>query len=109
MAKQTTTVLLDDIDGTAAENTVFFGLDNVNYEIDLSPDHERELRDALAHWVENARKVAAKGRGAGKAKNQSSDTNTIRAWAKSEGIDVNERGRISATVRKQYEEAHGLA
>lgn len=103
MAQKVQVVLVDDIDGGAAEETVKFALDGVSYEIDLTSAHASELRAAVAPWVKAARKVsgrtAARGRSAG-------DTGKVRAWAKANGFAVSERGRISADVRAAYNAAN---
>ncbi len=103
MAQKVQVVLVDDIDGGHADETVRFGLDGTTYEIDLSSAHARELRDALATWVAAGRKVT--GRSAGRPR-VSNDTSKIRAWAKSNGYAVSERGRISADIRAAYNAAH---
>ena len=51
MAQKIQTLFIDDLDGSAAEGTVRFGLDGTEYEIDLNAEHARELRDALARYV----------------------------------------------------------
>jgi hypothetical protein len=57
VAQKIQTLLSDDIDGSAAEGTVRFGLDGAEYEIDLNAGHARELRDALARYVDAARRA----------------------------------------------------
>ena len=51
MAQKIQTLFIDDLDGSAAEGTVRFGLDGTEYEIDLNARHAQELRDALARYV----------------------------------------------------------
>lgn len=104
MAQKVHVVLVDDVDGSQADETVKFGLDGAQYEIDLSSAHAAELRAALATWVKAARKTSA--RAAGKSRAASAgDTGAIRAWAKTHGYAVSERGRISADIRAAYEAA----
>ena len=62
MAQKIQTLLIDDIDGSAAEGTVRFGLDGAEYEIDLNAGHARELRDALARYVDAARRAGGSAR-----------------------------------------------
>ena len=108
MAQRVQVVLEDDLDGGKADETVLFGLDGTTYEIDLSKKNAAKLRDALAGYVGSARRVsgrrgaATRARGRGRAASDSAD---IRAWAKDNGYDVSERGRISAEVRAAYNEA----
>ncbi len=59
MAQKIQTLFIDDLDGSAAEGTVRFGLDGTEYEIDLNAGHAQELRDALARYVGAARGPAA--------------------------------------------------
>jgi len=59
VAQKIRTLLIDDIDGSAAEGTVRFGLDGTEYEIDLNAGHARQLRDALARYVGAAAGPAA--------------------------------------------------
>ncbi len=109
MAQKVQVLLVDDIDGGTADETVTFSLDGVSYEIDLTAAHASELRDSLATWVGHARKVggrSAAGRGAARPRRSASDAGAIREWAKSNGFEVSERGRISAEVRKAYEAAN---
>jgi Lsr2 len=111
MAQKIQTFLIDDLDGSEAEDTVFFGLDGVHYEIDLSTDHAKDLRTALARYTDAARKVtgtarrtAHNGRKAPPATISSTD---VRAWAKAHGVELKERGRIPAGVLAQYQAATG--
>ncbi|WP_426594276.1 histone-like nucleoid-structuring protein Lsr2 [Cellulomonas sp. McL0617] len=111
MAQKVQVLLVDDIDGGTADETVTFGLDGVTYEIDLTGAHATELRDALAQWVGHARKVggrAAAGKSAAPRGRRSSsgDAQAIREWAKVHGHQVSERGRISAEVKAAYDAAH---
>ena len=109
MAQKVNIILVDDIDGSEAEETVTFGLDGTTYEIDLNADHAQELRDALAGYVGNARKVTGPRRnGARKsaaASNGGTSAAEIREWARSNGFDVPERGRIPGEVRDAFEAA----
>ena len=103
MAQRVQVVLVDDVDGSNADETVTFSLDGINYEIDLSTKRAKELRSDLQQWVAKARRVSAKSKGAPRgAKKGKGDVAAIRAWAKSKGLAVSERGRISAEVRQAY-------
>jgi hypothetical protein len=103
MAQKVQVVLLDDIDGGSADETLKFSFEGASYEIDLSTAHAAELRASVAPWLKAARKVS--GRTSGRAV-ANSDTSKIRAWAKSTGLGVSERGRISAEIRAAYTAAH---
>ncbi|GCE76591.1 histone-like nucleoid-structuring protein Lsr2 [Cellulomonas biazotea] len=113
MAQKVQVLLVDDIDGGTADETVTFALDGVTYEIDLTAAHATELRDAFAQWVGHARKVGGRsssgrsaGRTGGSAKRSTGDAQAIREWAKEHGHHVSERGRISAEVKSAYDAAH---
>jgi hypothetical protein len=106
MAQKTTVELEDDLDGGPADETVRFAFDGVSYEIDLGKRNARAFRKQIAPFVEHARKA---GRGQRRPRTQSARRRSgdIRAWAKEQGIAVSERGRIPASVLKQYETATG--
>jgi hypothetical protein len=113
MAQKVQVVLIDDIDGGDADETVTFALDGVTYEIDLNDSNAAKLRDAFALWTGSARRVSGRsssGRSASRSSGRRSasgeDSAAIREWAKSHGHQVSERGRISATVREAYAKAH---
>ncbi|HEY3001149.1 MAG TPA: Lsr2 family protein [Kribbellaceae bacterium] len=108
MAQRVQVVLEDDLDGGKADETVTFGLDGTSYEIDLSKKNAAKLRDSLAQYVGAGRKVSGRrtagGRGRGRGRS-GSDSADIRAWAKEQGYEVSERGRISAEIRAAYNDA----
>ncbi len=109
MAQKVQVLLVDDIDGVPADESITFALDGVSYEIDLSAGNAAALRDALAPWVGHARKVGGRGVRTGAprpGRAARGDAAAIRNWAKSTGRTVSERGRISAEVRTAYEAAH---
>ena len=105
MAQRVQIILEDDYDGGTADETVSFGLDGAEYEIDLSSTNAAGLRDALAPWMAHARKTGGRRRRPTRA-SSSSSTSDIRAWAQGQGLDVSSRGRVSAEVRDAYEKAH---
>ena len=107
MAQQTTVILTDDIDGGKAVETVSFGLDGKQYEIDLGAKNAKNLRKAVAAYIGAARKVKANvgNRSATKktvTPSGGSDLAAIRAWAHEKGIPVAARGRIAGSVKEQY-------
>jgi hypothetical protein len=113
VAQKVQVTLVDDLDGSSADETLTFGLDGVSYEIDLSRSNAKKFRDSLNAYVGAARRSgrARAGRPRGRAGRRSAagsqaPTSDIRAWARSKGIKVNERGRISADVVAKYEAAH---
>ena len=115
MAQKVNIVLVDDIDGSEAAETVSFALDGTSYEIDLNEGNATSLREALSGFVGHARKVSGGGsrrsgggsrRSGGSSTGSSSNTRAVREWARSNGYDVSERGRISADVQQAYDAAH---
>jgi hypothetical protein len=111
VAQKVNIILVDDLDGSEATETVSFGLDGASYEIDLNDGNAAALREALSGYVGHARKVtggARRGRRTGSTASSSGASNTkdVREWAKSQGMDVSERGRISADVQQAYDAAH---
>jgi hypothetical protein len=107
MAQKVNIVLVDDIDQSDAEETVTFGLDGKEYAIDLNVKNARSLRDALAPYVAHGRPVSGRsGRRNTKPAASGAAPSEIRAWARDNGFDVPERGRVSAEVREAYAAAH---
>ncbi len=111
MAQQVNVVLVDDLDGTPAEETVTFGLDGIAYEIDLHADNAARLRDSLAEWVGHGRRVGGQrrkgNRSATKRSSVGSDSTTIREWARANGYQVSDRGRIKAEIIEAFNAANG--
>ena len=105
--------LVDDLDGSEADETVEFGFEGRNYEIDLSKDNAEKFRDALARFVGAARRT---GGGGGTARRRPAtaarptvdreQNQAIRTWARNQGMKVNERGRIPSEVLEAYHKAH---
>src|SRR5689334_18358740 len=99
MAQRTLVILEDDYDGSEADETVSFGLEGVEYEIDLSSANAESLREALAPWVAHARRIGGRRRRAAtrsaSADGGGSATSDIRAWAQEQGYEVSSRGRVS--------------
>ena len=119
MAQQVNVKFVDDLDGSDAAGTVAFAIDGRAYEIDLSEDNAARLRDSLASFVAAARKSGgasvAAGRRAPKMTASSGrrpqpldreQTAAIRAWARQNGHEVSDRGRISKTVVDAFQAAH---
>ncbi len=108
MAQKVHIVLVDDLDQSDAEETVSFGLDGKEYAIDLNKKNARSLRDALAPFVAHARPVSSRSgrRSASKTAASGAAPSEIRAWARNNGFDVPERGRVAAEVREAYAAAH---
>ncbi|MGB3443011.1 MAG: Lsr2 family protein [Actinophytocola sp.] len=112
MAQKVTVSLVDDLDGSVAGETVEFGLDGAFYEIDLSDDNAERLRDALADYVEHARRsggrkrtggrVAVAGRAPRTASADREQNQAMREWARKQGMNISDRGRIPKEVAEAY-------
>lgn len=114
VAQKVQTLFIDDIDGGEAEGTVRFALDGTEYEIDLSAKHTEELRSALGKYVTHARKVSAAARRGGRAAGRGArgtgsmlNTTEIRNWAREQGYDIKDRGRVPADLVAKYQAATG--
>jgi hypothetical protein len=115
MARKVQVILSDDLDeNLPADETVSFSLDGTSYEIDLAGENARELRDTFARYVSAARKVGRGGRsapGPGRARATGGrmdreQAGAIRDWARKNGHQVSDRGRIPTNVVEAYEGAH---
>ncbi len=109
MAQRVHIVLEDDLDGSEAAETVRFGLDGVNFELDLSSKNAAKLRDALALYIASARKSSSRGARRTVGRGRSSEgpsASQVREWARGEGYQVSDRGRVPADVRSAYDAAH---
>ncbi|SDX46330.1 Lsr2 protein [Modestobacter sp. DSM 44400] len=109
MAKTTTVVLVDDLNGDPADTTIRFGLDSREYELDLTDKNAQELRGLFDRYISAARKVSGARRrstaGPAKPAFTAVDPAAARAWAKGKGIDVSSRGRVKADVLAAYRAA----
>jgi hypothetical protein len=110
---ETIVTLTDDLDGSKADRTLTFGFDGVTYEIDLSKKNANGLEKSLAPYVAAARKVPARGRPSGsnragasrRAAGRRADLGEVREWARANGHDVSDRGRVPAAVLEAYDTA----
>ena len=111
MAQKIQTLFIDDLDGSEADGTVRFGLDGTDYEIDLNAEHAQELRDALARYVTAARRAGGGARRQARSGRRASanglNTTEVREWAKAQGIDVKDRGRVPAELVVKFQAATG--
>jgi Lsr2 len=104
MSSKMITLIEDDLDGTQATETVRFAIDGVEYEIDLSDRNANRLRNSLSDFISHGRKVGGR-RGRRSVAVDGVDNKAVRAWAKSAGVAISSRGRISADVVEQYRRA----
>jgi nucleoid-associated protein Lsr2 len=113
MAQKVQVILVDDVDGGEADETMSFALDGISYEIDVSASNAEAIREALAPWVGHARRTGGRATnrarpGAPKSRpaSERTDLSDVRAWAREHGFQVSDRGRVSSEVRAAYEAAH---
>jgi hypothetical protein len=110
VATQTVVTVTDDLDGSEAEETIRFAIDGTEFEIDLSKAHANELRGTLKPYIKAARKSGR--RRAGRRRTANSDkeeTKAIRDWARQQGMEVSDRGRIPAEIQQAYKQGVKLS
>lgn len=106
MTQKVQILLEDDIDGTEATQSITFGLDGTTYEIDLNDKNAERLRKALAKFVEHGRRVRGAKPSRTKMPRNGHTPQEIRDWARTQKIEVPERGRIPNTVQEAFDAAH---
>ncbi len=110
MAQKVQVLLVDDISGAEAAETVLFALDGADYVIDLTVANAKKLRDDLASWVGHARRAGGRKntrRATALGGARRGDLGAVREWARNNGHKVSDRGRISADVLAAYDKANG--
>ncbi|KQO02131.1 nucleoid-associated protein Lsr2 [Arthrobacter sp. Leaf234] len=115
MAQRIQVNLVDDLNGEEAQETVRFGIDGTDYEIDLTTENAETLRSALSEYVEKGRKAKTNRRGSGGQSGQGSssspskskreETQKIRQWAQDNGHNPSSRGRITQSIIDAYNDA----
>jgi len=114
VAKQIITHLVDDLDGTEAEETVHFALDGVGYEIDLNAKNATELRRFLSKFQDAGTRTGKISYGQHAQVSRYSTTKVqtglnreqnqkIRTWAAANGWELAERGRNPQHIVDAYE------
>lgn len=103
------TVRTDDMDGSAADSTIRFGLDGAEYEIDLNDEHAKTFRQSVEQFVAAARKISATRRAGGRPRKSATDVDStkVREWARGQGLPVKQRGRVPSDLIAQYRAATG--
>ena len=113
MAQQVIMTLVDDFDGSAADETVTFALDGRSYEIDLTAEHAKALRENLADYIDHGRRISqraakepATAQRGGRTAVDREQTQAIREWARQNGHEVSDRGRVPKRVVDAFNAAH---
>jgi hypothetical protein len=110
LAQRTQVFLTDDLDGTnipaGKGETIAFALDGRTYEIDLNNKNSNALRKALTPYIKAGRPLRT-SRGARVKRTQvGADVRTIKEWARANGYEVNDRGRIPNDIREAFDAAN---
>ncbi|MCY0941922.1 histone-like nucleoid-structuring protein Lsr2 [Streptomyces antarcticus] len=113
MAQKVQILLVDDIDGGQADETLTFALDGKTYEIDLSTEKAEKLRKALEPFVKGGRRkgsqaasAGSRGRSSAAASPDGPSAEELRTWAAKNGYEVKDRGRVPVSIREAYMAAH---
>lgn len=117
MAQRVQVILVDDVSGGEATETVEFAMDGVSYEIDLSDENAAKLRDALAPWIAGARRSGGRRQARRRSSSSSSSSSSgasgtreelakMREWGRENGYKVSDRGRVSQELQEAYAAAH---
>jgi hypothetical protein len=104
VARKVVVQMADDLDGSPATQTVRFGFQGVEYELDLNDENANELTHWLENYVSHARRVGGRKRGlTGRASAGSGvDPKAVRQWAKEQGLETSARGRIPSQLVTRY-------
>jgi hypothetical protein len=112
VAQRVVTALIDDVTGKEIPQgegeTIRFAVNGTQYEIDLDTKGAEKFHKALAFYIDHGRKVGRTGTVTPlrrTRKNDEVDPAAVRAWAESNGIAVNSRGRLRGEVVEKYRAA----
>lgn len=112
MAQRVQVILIDDLDGGEATESVEFALDGVTYEVDLSSENAAKLRDSFAQWIgvarrsggrRQTRRVAGRGAASGASREELAK---MREWGRANGYKVSDRGRVSRELQDAFAAAN---
>ncbi|MCT1435489.1 histone-like nucleoid-structuring protein Lsr2 [Dietzia maris] len=109
MAQHFQTRYIDDLDGTdlgESANTLSFAFDGKDYSIDLSEENAEAFRQAIAPYIEAGRRVTGTRAKTPRARSGGGNTKAVREWARANGYDVSDRGRIPADIMDAYASAN---
>lgn len=107
MARKVITQYVDDLDGSEAAGSFPFSLEGVDYEIDLNDENAQTLRDALEPFIKGGRRVGGRRKNPTAQAHEGVDMNEVRAWGRSNGYEVSDRGRVAGNVLDAYRAAQG--
>lgn len=93
--------LTDDLDGGKADRTYAFEWSGISYEIDLSKRNGAAFEKAVRPYLDAARRVRTARRRHTRASHSANQAD-VRAWARANGFDVADRGRLPSIVLDAY-------
>lgn len=111
MAQKIVTLRISDISGEDLGDggqTIDFAVGSTSYRIDLSDKEVENFFNVLKPYVDNAQKVGGRGvrRSGASTKTDAAQLKQIRSWAKENGYNPSDRGRVSQEIKDAYEAAH---
>lgn len=123
MAKQVTTQLVDDIDGSVIDDesgeTIEFAVSGVEYVIDMKTKNANEFHRKLDYYIEHATRVGGRKRrpspsvaastsatSTAATRRDPAQTRAIRQWAADNDYEISDRGRIPESIVEAYDAAH---
>lgn len=106
MAQKITTTLVDDLTGEPIEDgkgeTIRFAIDGANWEIDLTRENAKAMRDALKPYTKAARAVSTRQTRSGGSKSNKQELAAARKWLRANGHEVSDRGRVAGNLMELY-------
>ena len=112
MAQKIITTYVDDLTGEESSEIATHSIliDGAGVEIDLTDENYDKLLELLNPYLhaDGARRIRGAAMAKGKPKAPAGgrdESSAIRAWAKGNGFEVSDRGRVPASVREAYEKA----
>ncbi|WP_258234008.1 histone-like nucleoid-structuring protein Lsr2 [Brevibacterium oceani] len=99
-------IIKSDISGEMDAATVTFGLGGTWYEIDLTDEEQKELQKRFTDYLKAGRKAQAKPSNRFVPDTTPEEREEIRAWAKENGYELADYGKIPNKIYKAYQEAH---
>jgi hypothetical protein len=106
VAQKVQVLLSDDLDGSEATQTVTFGWLGAEYEIDLNDKNYTSFEKAVGKYLAAARKTGGRRSRSAKRSDAPVDLAAVRAWAREQGYEVSDRGRVSGEIMEAYTASH---
>lgn len=102
----TETIFVCDVTGEECDNatTFVFAWGGKQFRIDLSGSEARKFSDLMEFYAGKATKLSTRGARTGTARRRN-DVSAIREWARAQGLEVSDHGRIAGSVEAAYNKA----